>query len=118
MIRRLIQWALGPSLNREMDGWKTYLDLQHGIKYNMYADSLQASVNRLKSHVDGISNTTAQVLIEMQTEMREARECDRKTILKLRERIEQLEQAEMESGRRTRPVGSDLRSTQMVLEGL
>jgi len=90
-VEKLVLRAVTPIMQREMGEWKEYLDLQHGLKYNSYADSLQESVYGLKNHIDKVKNITAQKLIEMEQEMREARETDRKVILKLREKIADLE---------------------------
>lgn len=91
-LRRWIEYfvrrTMNPVVMHMMDDMKLYLDLQHGVKYNIYADSLQASVNRLRSHVDGVKTIVAQKLSEYE----ERHLADRKVILKQNERIAVLEQ--------------------------
>jgi hypothetical protein len=83
MKRLLENWLRGlirPLLAAQISELRLWLDLQHGTKYSIYADSLQASVFRLRDHVDTVKQITAEQVIH-----------DRKLITKLMDRVSALE---------------------------
>ncbi len=66
-----------------MDGIALAMDAQHGTRYIIYADSLQASVNRLRDHVDKVKDVAATEIMMLKDQVK----LDRKLILDLRDRV-------------------------------